>query len=261
MPERTVQLVLHYDGEGFAGWQRQPRERTVQAVLEEALARLCACPVPVLGAGRTDAGVHARGQAAGVRVPERWTVDALRRALNAVLPRDVWVAAAHEMMPTFHARYSATSRRYAYHVGIDEESRSPFRRRWEWALDAARHPLDRAVLDASAEALPGEHCFRAFAVQGTAPERDDHRCTVLEARWSERRGGLAFEIEANRFLHHMVRFLVGTMVDAAAGRREPDSIADLLAAGDNRRTSPPAPAPGLFLDAVRYPRDLYVIPE
>jgi len=262
MPERTVQLVLHYDGEGFAGWQRQPRERTVQAVVEEALARLCARPVPVLGAGRTDAGVHARGQAAGIRVPDRWTVGALRRALNAVLPHDVWVAAAHEMMPTFHARYSATSRRYSYSVGTDEGAYSPFRRRWEWAVHGGgRRPLDRAVLDASAAALAGEHCFRAFAVKGTAPAHDDHRCTVLDAAWRQRHGGLAFEIEANRFLHHMVRLLVGTMVEAADGRREPQSVAVLLAAGDNRRTAPPAPAHGLYLDTVRYPRDLYVTPE
>src|ERR1051325_4548453 len=94
MAERTVQLVLHYDGAGFSGWQRQPKQRTVQGVLEEALGRLCSMPVSALGSGRTDAGVHARGQAVGVRVPERWrgSVQQLRRALNAVLPPDVWVA-------------------------------------------------------------------------------------------------------------------------------------------------------------------------
>jgi tRNA pseudouridine38-40 synthase len=258
MRERTVQLVLQYDGASFSGWQRQPERRTVQAVLEDALARLCATRVPVLGAGRTDAGVHARGQAAGVRVVERWTARELRRALNAVLPHDVWVAAAHEMAPEFHARYSATSRRYTFHVGTDDEAHSPFRRRWEWAL--ARE-LDRAVLDAGAAALLGEHCFRAFAVRGTAPADDDHRCTVLEAAWRDRPGGLVFEIEANRFLHHMVRFLVGTMVEAAMGRRGADSIPHLLGAVDNRETSPPAPPHGLFLEAVRYPRDLYLTRE
>jgi tRNA pseudouridine38-40 synthase len=112
MVERTVQLVLQYDGAGFAGWQRQPRERTVQAVLEDVLARLCGRRVVATGAGRTDAGVHARGQVVGVRVAPRWTPRELRRALNALLPPDIWVAAAHEMRPDFHARYSATSRRY-----------------------------------------------------------------------------------------------------------------------------------------------------
>src|SRR5919198_1233045 len=104
MTDRTVQLVLHYDGAGFHGWQQQAGVRTVQGVLEQALARLTGERVGVLGSGRTDAGVHARGQAAGVRVPERWTPRELRRALNAVLPDDLWVAAAAEMRPAFHAR-------------------------------------------------------------------------------------------------------------------------------------------------------------
>ncbi|HEU6451097.1 MAG TPA: tRNA pseudouridine(38-40) synthase TruA [Gemmatimonadaceae bacterium] len=258
MVERTVQLVLQYDGAGFAGWQRQPRERTVQAVLEDVLARLCGRRVVATGAGRTDAGVHARGQVVGVRVAPRWTPRELRRALNALLPPDIWVAATHEMRPDFHARYSATSRRYSYHIGTDEAARSPFRRRWEWAL---ARPLDRAVLEANAVALLGDRCFRAFAVQRTAGPHDHHRCTVLDSRWREREGGFVFEIEANRFLHHMVRFLVGTMVEAASGRREPDSIATLLRATDNADTSAPAPPHGLFLEAVHYPPDLYLTQE
>ena len=140
MPERMVQLVLHYNGAGFSGWQRQPATRTVQGVLEGALERLCNAPVSALGAGRTDAGVHARGQAVGVRVPLKWEAAELRRALNAVLPADLWVASAVEMSDAFHARYSATGRRYSYHVGTDREARSPFRRRWEWALE---EPLAR----------------------------------------------------------------------------------------------------------------------
>ena len=128
MAERTVQLVLHYDGARFSGWQRQPDQRTVQGVVEQALERLCGAPIPALGSGRTDAGVHARGQAVGVRLPERWDTVRVRRALNAILPNDVWVAAAFEMRPEFHARYSAVSRRYSYYVGTDEEARSPFRR-------------------------------------------------------------------------------------------------------------------------------------
>jgi len=255
MPERTVQLVLHYDGAGFAGWQRQPRERTVQGELEDALGHICARPVAALGAGRTDAGVHARGQAVGVRVPERWTPSALRRALNGVLPRDVWVAAAHDMAPAFHARFDAISRRYSYYIGTDDAARSPFRRRIEWALDRA---LDARILAMNAAALCGQHCFRAFAVKGTAPERDAHLCTVTRAVWHERPGGLVFEIEANRFLHHMVRLLVGTMADAASGRRDPSSVSALLGVDDNSATSAPAPPHALFLDAVIYPPDLYV---
>jgi tRNA pseudouridine38-40 synthase len=257
MRERTVQLVLHYDGAGFAGWQRQPRERTVQGALESSLARLCQAPVGALGSGRTDAGVHARGQAVGVRVPEKWSPAELRRALNAVLPSDIWVAGAYEMRPDFHARYSALSRSYSFYVGTDDGARSPFRRRWEWPVG---RELSREVLDAQAACIRGVHCFRAFAVRGTAPTTDDHRCDIEHAAWIERPGGFVFEIRANRFLHHMVRFLAGTMVDAASGRRDPDSMRELLAASDNSRTSAPAPAHALFLEHVAYPRDLYLTP-
>ena len=254
MPTRMLQLVLHYDGAGFSGWQRQPDRRTVQGVLEGALARLCAGPVSALGSGRTDAGVHARGQAVGVRVPERWSTTSLRRALNAILPHDMWVAEAHAMRDDFHARYSATSRRYSYCIGTDEAAASPFRRTTEWAL---AKPLSREALDAVAAKLAGAHCFRAFAVRGTAPAADDHRCHIIHAQWRERRGGLVFEIEANRFLHHMVRFLVGTMADVATGRRPLGDVDSLLVASTNDDVSVPAPAHALFLDVVRYPAELY----
>lgn len=250
-----IQLVLHYDGSGYAGWQRQLDELTVQGTLEDTLAKLTQKRVTVTGAGRTDAGVHARGQAAGVRVPEKWRANELRRALNATLPESIWVAAAHEMADDFHARYSAVARRYSYHIGLDEEARSPFRRRYEWAME---REVDAGILAASAAAIVGGHTFLAFAVKGTAPANDGHRCTVHSATWQPRPGGLAFEIEANRFLHHMVRYLVGTMVEAASGRRAPDSVAQLLSETDNRDVSPPAPAHALFLEQVRYPDELYI---
>jgi tRNA pseudouridine38-40 synthase len=255
MSARPVQLVLHYDGGAFAGWQRQPDARTVQGALEEALQRLCAAPTPVVGAGRTDAGVHARGQAAGVRLPDRWTPSTIRRALNAVLPDDIWVAAAHAMQDGFHARYSATGRRYSYYIGTDDGAYSPFRRPFEWAIN---RPLDRASLDLAARSLIGSHAFRAFAVRGTAPDGDDHRCTIRHAAWTAHAGTLVFEVEANRFLHHMVRFLVGTMVDIGTGRRAAGEMSDLLIADDNRGVSPPAPAHALFLERVDYPADLYL---
>ena len=258
MTARTVQLVLHYDGSAFAGWQRQPNERTVQGELEQLLTRLTGGHVAALGAGRTDAGVHARGQAVGVRVPERWSAANLRRALNALLPRDIWVAAAHEMRAEFHARYSALARRYTYYVGTDDEARSPFRRHTEWPVTRA---LDRELLDAATARLVGDHCFIAFAVRGTAPDTDDHRCIVQSASWRDRPGGLVFEIQANRFLHHMVRFLVGTLVEVASRRREPDTMDRLMTARRNDDVSPPAPPHGLFLDRVTYPSDLYLQPE
>jgi tRNA pseudouridine38-40 synthase len=253
-----MQLVLHYDGTGFSGWQRQPDRRTIQGDLEAALSRICAQPTSALGSGRTDAGVHARGQAVGVQVSEKWTPASLRRALNAVLPADVWVAAIHAMQDGFHARYDAVARRYSYLVGTDEDSASPFRRRTEWSV---RRPLDRGALDEGAALVRGEHCFRGFAVRGTAPADDDHRCTVTHAAWIERPGGLVFEIEANRFLHHMVRFLVGTMTDVALGRRPLEELRALLVATDNAKVSPPAPSHALFLERVTYPAALYLSME
>ena len=255
MTARTVQLVLHYDGTEFAGWQVQPEQRTVQGEVERVLAGICGQRVVAQGAGRTDAGVHARGQAVGVRVPEKWTAQTLRRSLNALLPNDVWVAAAHEMRPEFHARFSATSRRYAYLVGTDDEARSPFRRRTEWAY---RHTFDRASLDRAASLILGEHCFIGFAVRGTAPPSDSHRCNVVCAKWLDREGGLTFVIEANRFLHHMVRFLVGTMLEQASGKRPANAVSELLVAETNDEVSPPAPAHGLVLENVAYPAELYL---
>jgi tRNA pseudouridine38-40 synthase len=222
------------------------------------LTRLTGGQVAALGAGRTDAGVHARGQAVGVRVPERWSAADLRRALNALLPRDIWVKAAFEMRPEFHARYSALARRYSYYVGTDDEARSPFRRHTEWPYARA---LARAILEDATSLLVGDHCFVAFAVRGTAPDTDDHRCTVLSATWRDRDGGLVLEIEANRFLHHMVRFIVGTLVEVASGRRDAGTIQRLLVASANDDVSPPAPAHGLFLDRVTYPSDLYLESE
>lgn len=258
MDLRSILLVTQYDGGRFAGWQRQPDARTVQGDMEAVLRRLCGDqPISAVGAGRTDAGVHAHGQGVGVRVPVRWTAESLRRALNALLPDDIWVADAHEMTADFHPRRSATARRYDYLVGTDEGARSPFRRRYEWAV---RQPLDAAALADEAASLMGEHTFRAFAVANTAPIDDHHRCVIQHAAWVPRDGGWVFEVAANRFLHHMVRFLVGTMIDVAQGRRPRGTIARLLVTPDNHETSAPAPAHGLSLRQVVYPASCYVVP-
>lgn len=255
---RVLQLVLHYDGGGFSGWQVQPGQRTVQGALEATLSSLCDQPMRVMGAGRTDAGVHARGQAAGVEVSDRWSPERLRRAVNSLLPHDVWVSRVCEMTPGFHARYSATSRRYCYRVGLDDAANSPFRRRWEFVRAAAQPALDRDALDWCAVRTLGDHRFLAFAVRGTAPPTDDHRCDVRLCRWRSVDGGIALDIEANRFLHHMVRFLVGTMLDVASGRRTREEYDRLLDADANDDVSPPAPPHGLCLEQVTYPDDLYL---
>ena len=256
--------VIQYDGARFAGWQRQPDARTVQAEFETVLQRLDGGEQRVVttGAGRTDAGVHALGQGVSFTPGPRWDGQPteLRRALNALLPNDVWVEQVHTMQPGFDARRSATARRYRYVIGTDEAAASPFRRPYEWALGGTgNRPLDIAALHDASALLAGEHDFRGLAAAGAATAH--YRCRVALAEWAPRTdegaGGVTFTIEADRFLHHMVRFLVGTMVDIALGRRPPADFPRLLEATDNLAASPPAPPQGLYLLTVRYPRELY----
>jgi len=267
---RPYLAVVHYDGARFVGWQRQRDGRTVQAEFEAVLARLMGRRTTATGAGRTDTGVHALGQGVGFLAGERWAADAdgLRRALNALLPRDVWVERVHPMRAGFHARKSAVARRYRYLIGTDDTAHSPFRRPYEWAF---ARPLDLLLLARAAELLPGEHEFRGLAAtaggrEGEGGGRDakpHYRSRVALAQWAPRTdgAGVTFTIEADRFLHRMVRFLVGAMVDIALGRRPLEDLPRLLVATDNQAASPPAPPQGLYLVAVHYPAHLYAEAE
>lgn len=242
-------LTLHYDGSDFHGWQFQSRHRSVQGEVERVLSRLFASPVRIFGSGRTDRGVHAVGQIATVDAPSRWDAPELRRAMNALLPPDVWVADAREVDPRFHPRYDAIQRSYVYRVGTSGASRSPFHARWCWPLGLA---LDLERMNSATSPLVGDHSFRAFAKAGQ--EKLGDRCIVRSARWSPwEELGLEFHISANRFLHHMVRYLVGTIVDVGTGRRRVEDVAALLEGECGLETSPPAPPEGLFLVAVDYP--------
>lgn len=242
-------LTLHYDGGAFHGWQLQKDQRSVQGELERVLSRLFNAPARVLGSGRTDRGVHATGQVAAVDAPARWTPDALRRALNALLPPEIWVADAQRVAPRFHPRYDALRRSYVYRVGTAERTASPFHARWCWPL---RLPLDVAAMQRASAALVGDHSFRAFAKAGQE-ERGD-RCIVQYAGWREwGELGVEFHVTANRFLHHMVRYLVGTLVEVGLGRRPEVDLPRLLEPAPGMQTSPPAPPEGLFLCAVSYP--------
>jgi tRNA pseudouridine38-40 synthase len=241
--------MLQYAGGGFSGWQRQPTDRTVQAEVETVLARLDDGPVTVHAAGRTDAGVHALGQVVSFQLRRAWAARDLTRAINALLPQDVWVRHAGVAPDGFHARKHARARRYRYIVGCDAASASPFRRPFEWALG---RPLDVTLLSGTADAIAGEHDFRAFSAVGQ--RKPHYRCRVTDARWRPRADGTGYilDIEADRFLHRMVRFLVGTSVDVALGRRPLDDVPRLLGDTDNREASPPAPPEGLYLVCVRY---------
>ena len=251
MPGLACYAVLHYVGRDFAGWQRQKSHRTVQGELERVLERVAGLGVAAHAAGRTDAGVHALGQVVSFRMPGEWEPGQLHRALNALLPADIWVAKVGLAPDGFHARKDARARAYRYVVGCDPGSFSPFRRPFEWALGTS---LDPRRLREAAAALPGEHDFRAFSTVGQ--EKPHYRCRVAVAEWEARRGseGFIFYIEADRFLHRMVRFLVGIMVDIGRGRRPAADVAALLLSTDNSEASPPAPPEGLYLMGVRYPQ-------
>lgn len=243
-------LTVQYDGSAFHGWQVQPDQRTVQGELETAASRLADHPTSMIGSGRTDTGVHATGQVCSVDMPVSWDASALRTSLNAILPRDVWVKDADAAAPDFHPRYDATLRTYRYEVGTAEESGSPFHRSWCWPLAT---PLDMDALGAAAGTIVGAHRFERFAKAGQ-PERG-YDCTVHSSTWSETPIGVRFEVSADRYLHHMVRYLVGTMVDVARGRRPLHDMTRLLACDPEAVTSPPAPPGGLYLHRVDYPED------
>ncbi len=242
-----LRLTLHYDGSRFHGWQFQPTHRTVQGDLQAALERLTQEARPVTGSGRTDTGVHATGQVVAVDLPVRWDPDELRRALNAVLPRDVWVADASVADPRFHPRFDATARSYVYRVGIDDATGSPFERPWCWPLMEA---VDLPRLRRAAGHLVGRHSFAGFAKSGQ-PHRGEF-CTVTEAGWSRWGMGVQFRVSANRYLHHMVRYLVGTMIDVGRDKRPESDVPGLLARKPGLITSAPAPSQGLFLAKVEY---------
>lgn len=246
--------MLHFDGGRFLGWQRQASGRTVQAEVEGVLERLAGRRVVAHAAGRTDAGVHAQGMGVSFTLAAKWEPDAARRALNALLPRDCWVERIRLAHPGFHARKSALGREYRYEVGVDAASMSPFRRPYEWALGRA---LDPDRLRSAAAPLIGEHDFRAFAVKGEP--KPHYRCTVRRAEWREREHGrgYTFHVAADRFLHHMVRMLVGTMVDIGLARRPVGDLTTLLAREDNADTSPPAPPEGLYFVSAEYPAEAF----
>ena len=251
--ERALLLFLEFDGTDFCGWQRQARGRSVQQVVEGALSELAGSPRKAVAAGRTDAGVHALAMPVSVAMPERWTCPELLRAINAVLPAEIAVREVRSIAPGTDARRSALERRYRYDIGIDLATRSPFRSRTEWGLTK---PVDQDAMQRAADQLAGQHDFRAFAAVGEPKPHYD--CTITEARWDARDGrGFRFVIAADRFLHHMVRLLVGTMVDIGLGRRPVSDFEGLLARRDNRETSPPAPAAGLFFVSARYPEHCF----
>lgn len=244
-----LRLTVEYEGTAYQGWQLQPGDRTVQAVLEHALATALREPVRVRGAGRTDAGVHACGQVAAVRVSRVPTdLDRLRKSLNALTPDDVAVREIAVVDDAFDPRRHARSRVYEYRI-LNASAPSPFWRRFAWHVP---HRLDAAAMAAAARTFEGEHDFAAFRGADAEPVRSTVR-RVLESRLAVGAHGLVtYRIEATAFLKHMVRNVVGTLVEVGQGTRAPDAMPALLAGRDRTRAGATAPPHGLVLVAVRY---------
>ncbi|HZX93182.1 MAG TPA: tRNA pseudouridine(38-40) synthase TruA [Myxococcales bacterium] len=241
-----LKLTLEYDGARFVGWQVQPNGRSVQQELEKAVAKLCGEEVRVTGAGRTDAGVHARGQVASLRVGKELPLKAWTAGLNALLPEDMACVRAEVVPEGFDARRWARGKKYIYYI-LQTQVRSPLRRGRAWEI---RRPLDVEAMRAAAPWLVGAHDFSALRAADCPA-----RTTVREIRELQiLRDGARVEIavQATAFLKHMVRNIVGTLVEVGHGRRSPDSIAALLEGRDRKRAGPTAPAHGLVLEEVYY---------
>lgn len=247
MSERTIRLDLSYDGTDFSGWQRQRTARSVQEELEKALSKLHSHPVEVIGAGRTDAGVHAERQTAHFRsdLPSI-TGDRFRLALNRFLPRDIRILESREADPDFHARYDARLRTYRYFIETSREC-PPWRSRYAWHL---RRVPDLRLLNALASVLIGETDFTAFS-SARDPAENRYRF-VHSASWRFEGGQAVFEISANAFLWRMVRSLVGSMVEYEAEGRDASWMSEILTSRDRSRSGSTAPACGLFLWNVEY---------
>jgi tRNA pseudouridine38-40 synthase len=246
--ERTFFLVIEYDGTRFHGWQRQAGDLTVQETVEEAVFTITRERATLHGSGRTDAGVHALGQCAHFVSGTRLDPGVLVRALNAALPRDVVVRECKVAAPGFHARYDVLSKVYEYRI-LNRWLPAAIGRDYVWHV---RPPLAEDAMETAARALAGTHDFAAF--EGAGSRRESTVRTVFSAGFTRRDGLLVFSIEADGFLRYMVRNIVGTLVHAGLGRMPADSVPSILASRDRRRAGPTAPARGLFLREVKYPK-------
>ena len=251
---RTLKLTIAYDGTRYVGWQRQARGTSVQALVEATIATIEGRPVRVTGSGRTDAGAHALGQVASVDLRHPISPRDLRRAINARLPDDVRIVDVAEVRPGFNARFAARSKTYRYRI-LNNEVGDPFERDRAWRIGPA---LDAAAMREALRLVVGTHDFVAFQASGSHVRTTTR--TVTSARlWQghehpeERRPDvLVIEITGDGFLRHMVRTVVGTLVEVGLGRRDAASLAEALAQRDRRLAGPTAPAHGLFLVRVDY---------
>jgi len=251
MAEQNIRLEIEYDGTAYAGWQMQANAKSIQGEITEAVRRVTGKDVKLIGAGRTDAGVHALGQVASFIIDHDLPPEKYRPALNHHLDDDIVVLKSDRAAMDFHARFSARFKRYRYLVG-SRRSAVYRNRRWDYG-----RALDGSLLHEAAGMVLGEHDFGPFCV--TASLKENNLCRIDYSRWFERGGVWVYEIRGNRFLHHMVRGLVGAMVNLAT--REPDNnknnltlemLENILEGSSTERVVFTAPAAGLYLVKVGY---------
>jgi tRNA pseudouridine38-40 synthase len=243
---RTLKLVLEYDGFDYCGWQVQAETPTIQGVIEAALEQILREGVRIHGAGRTDAKVHALGQVASFRCSSEIPTTALQRALNSLLPRDVVVLDVQDVQADFHARFSALGKVYAYRI-VNRPVRAPLRSRYAWHIPQA---LDLAAMRLAVGYLQGTHNFKSFQASGSEVKTTTR--SLMQLTVTHERDEMVISCTADGFLRHMVRNIVGTLVEVGRGARSPADIQRILDGRDRQLAGATAPPQGLCLVQVLY---------
>lgn len=246
---RNIKLIISYDGTEFSGWQRQPKLRTVQQVLEEAIGQLTGTTPTTNASGRTDAGVHALGQVVNFYTASRHSTTTFLKALNAILPADVRVRLVEDRPQAFHPTFDAKTKLYRYVVDNGPVA-DPFQLRYSYHV---HHQLDTSGMNRAAQALIGRHDFHSFETNW--PNRTSSVRTVTHLKVSRMGPFVWIDVEADGFLYNMVRTIAGTLILVGLGRRPEGWVGEALAAEDRAASGPTAPPQGLFLVRVRYPGD------
>jgi tRNA pseudouridine38-40 synthase len=247
MEEKNVKLVIAYDGTDYRGWQYQREGPTIQSTIERCLSKITGDPVSLIASGRTDSGVHALNQVANFKTLSRLPPEVIQKALNSMLPADIFIREASYESPLFHARYHALSKVYEYRI-LNREEPDIFQRRFLWHI---RRPLALPEMAKCLDWLMGTHDFSSFRASGSGnvnPVRTIHAARLIE----HGEGFITVGFEADGFLRHMVRNIVGTMVEVGLGAIKPERFKEILEARDRGQAGPTAPPNGLFLMQVNY---------
>ena len=243
---RNIKIIIEYDGTNYSGWERQPNGVTIQETIENAIKKVTDEETRVQGSGRTDAGVHARGQVANFRTASTIPAGKLLLAINAHLPNDIVVKKIEEVPENFHAQFNAKSKTYRYTV-LNSRTGAALDRRQVYVFKA---PLDERRMAEAAQCLIGEHDFRSFTTE--ARTKTNTVRTITDLRIERHGERITFTIEASGFLYNMVRAIVGTLLDIGRGKLEVSHMRAILDARDRAKAGPTAPAKGLCLLQVKY---------